>query len=217
MVSLSLTRRAATGLGLAALAAPTFAAGSSVPRWGVHEITLKATAPGNPFDAALTAVFTDGKTSLKVRGFYDGEGTWRVRFSPPTEGLWRWRTTSPVKALNGQAGAVTVVAPRDHGPLKVVAGFHFAHTDGTPYRQVGTTAYSWAQQSDALCAETLATLKASPFNKMRMCIFPNVAGEPIFPFEKAGEAGTTTARTPPISGCSKTASGAWVTSASRPT
>lgn len=103
MVSLSLTRRAVTGLGLAALVTPAAAAGSSVPRWGVHEITLKAAAPGNPFDVALTAVFTDGQASMKARGFYDGDGVWKIRFSPPSEGVWRWRTTSPVKALNGQA------------------------------------------------------------------------------------------------------------------
>ncbi len=183
-----LTRRAATGLGLAFVAAPSLAAGPTVPRWGVHEIVLRAKAPVDPSDVALTAIFTDGATSLKVRGFHDGDGTWRIRFSPPTEGIWRWRTTSPVRALSGQAGAVTAVAPRpgDHGPLTVVAGYHFAHADGTPFRQVGTTAYSWAQQSDALCDQTLATLKASPFNKIRMCVFPNVAGEPIFPFESAG-------------------------------
>jgi hypothetical protein len=76
----------------------------------------------------------------------------------------------------------------------VAGGYHFAHADGAPYRQVGTTAYAWAQQSDALCEETLATLKASPFNKVRMCVFPNVAAEPIYPFDKRGErAGTTTA------------------------
>ena len=80
MRSLPLTRRAATGLGLAFLAAPATearegAAGSIVPRWGVHEIILKAAVAGNPFDVALTATFTDGKTTLKVRGFHDGEGT----------------------------------------------------------------------------------------------------------------------------------------------
>jgi hypothetical protein len=194
MRSLSLTRRAATGLGLAFLAVPVArarqaGAGSTVPRWGVHEITLKATVAGNPFDVALTAAFTNGETTLKVRGFHDGEGTWRVRFSPPAEGVWRWRTTSPIKALNGRSGTVTALAPRlgDHGPLHVAGGYHFAHADGTPFRQVGTTAYAWAQQSDALCDQTLATLKASPFNKVRMCVFPNVAAEPIYPFEKAGE------------------------------
>jgi hypothetical protein len=182
-----LTRRQVTGLGFAALAKPAIAAVATVPRWGVHEISLRAEVSSNPFDADLTATFTDGETVLKVRGFYDGGGLWRVRFSPPAEGVWRWRTTSLVKALDGQAGTVTAVAPRDHGPLHVVGGFHFAHADGTPFRQIGTTAYAWAQQSDALCDQTLATLRTAPFNKVRMCVFPNVAAEPIYPFEKAGE------------------------------
>jgi hypothetical protein len=189
MSTLPLTRRAATGLGFAFLAAPALATDSSVPRWGVHEIALKASVTGNPFDTPVSAIFTDGKTTLRVSGFHDGDGTWRIRFSPPSEGVWRWRTISPIKALNGKSGAVTATAPRpgDHGPLHVAGGYHFAHADGTPYRQVGTTAYAWAQQSDALCDQTLATLKASPFNKVRMCVFPNVAAEPIYPFEKAGE------------------------------
>jgi hypothetical protein len=106
MPSLPLTRRTAAGLGLALLAVAGLAAGPTVPRWGVHEIVLDGPAAGNPFDdVQLSAVFTDGKTSLKVRGFYDGEGVYRLRFSPPTEGVWRWRTQSNVKALNGKAGS----------------------------------------------------------------------------------------------------------------
>jgi hypothetical protein len=187
----SLTRRVATGLGLALLATPAGAVQPTVPLWGVHEITLDGPATGNPFDVVLSAVFTDGKTRLTVPGFYDGAGTYRLRFSPPSQGAWRWRTSSPVAALNGKVGVVQAVAPRsgDHGPLKVAGGYHFAHADGTPFRQVGTTAYAWAQQSDALCAETLTTLAASPFNKVRMCVFPNVAAEPIYPFEKTADGG----------------------------
>jgi hypothetical protein len=187
---LDLTRRTATGLGLALLASPALAASQTVPRWGVHDIALDGPATGNPFvDVQLSAVFTDGKTSLRVPGFYDGAGVYRLRFSPPTEGVWRWRTQSNVKALSGKAGSMLAVAPAagDHGPLQIVGGYHFAHADGTPYRQIGTTAYAWAQQTDALCDETLATLAASPFNKMRMCVFPNVASEPIWPFEKTAD------------------------------
>jgi hypothetical protein len=185
-----LTRRAATGLGLALLASPVLAAEAEVPRWGVHEIVLDGPSSGNPFvEIDLSATFTDGKASLRAPGFYDGAGVYRIRFSPPTEGVWRWRAQSNAKGLNGKAGSVRAIAPTggDHGPIKVVDGYHFAHADGTPFRQIGTTAYAWAQQADALCDETLATLAASPFNKMRMCVFPNVASEPIWPFEKAAD------------------------------
>ncbi|NQE63048.1 DUF5060 domain-containing protein [Caulobacter sp. RHG1] len=187
---LDLTRRAATGLGLAMMASPSLAAGASVPRWGVHEIVLDGPAIGNPFvDVSLSAAFTDGQQTLNIAGFYDGAGVYRVRFSPPTEGTWRWRTRSNAPALNGKAGTVMATAPRpgDHGPVKVAGGYHFAHADGTPFRQIGTTAYAWAQQSDALCDQTLETLAASPFNKMRMCVFPNVAGEPIHAFAQTAD------------------------------
>src|SRR3546814_8191194 len=72
-------------------------------------------------------------------------------------------------------------------PVRVTGdGFHFAHADGTPFRQIGTTAYSWALQSDAKCAETLATLKRAPFNKMRMLVFPNVQSVATDPFARTG-------------------------------
>jgi len=47
-----------------------------------------------------------------------------------------------------------------------------AYADGTPYKQIGTTCYAWAHQGEALETKTLQTLKAGPFNKIRMCVFP---------------------------------------------
>ncbi|WP_140986254.1 DUF5605 domain-containing protein [Asticcacaulis tiandongensis] len=161
-------------------------------RWGFHEITLKGPTESdgsNPFiDVSLKADFTDGKTVLTVPGFYDGDGTYKLRFSPPAEGHWRWLTKSNASALNAQSGTLTATAPtgKNHGPIEVVEGYHFAYADGTPYRQIGTTCYAWAQQSDALCAQTIETLKTSPYNKLRMCVFPNVGHEPIHPFVQTG-------------------------------
>jgi hypothetical protein len=62
--------------------------------------------------------------------------------------------------------------------------FHFAYADGTPYKQIGTTCYAWINQPDARCDRTVKTLAASPFNKIRMAIFPNedVSTVPIYPF-----------------------------------
>jgi hypothetical protein len=37
---------------------------------------------------------------------------------------------------------------------------------------LGTTCYAWTQQGDLLEEQTLETLAASPFNKIRMCVFP---------------------------------------------
>jgi len=79
-------------------------------------------------------------------------------------------------------------SPQNHGMVQVAHTFHFAYADGTPYRQIGTTCYCWSHQGDELEEKTLATLKASPFNKLRMCLFPkwyayNRVEPPLYPFE----------------------------------
>jgi hypothetical protein len=175
-----------------AASAPAFTAPvtGDVERWGVFETMLEGPAGGNPFDEVrLAGIFESEGVQIRVPGFYDGDGVYRIRFSPPSLGPWRWRSESNAGALGGASGAFRCVAPRpgNHGPVRVSAdGFHFAYADGTPFRQIGTTCYSWALQSDAKCAETLATLKASAFNKMRMCVFPNVESVATNPFARTG-------------------------------
>jgi hypothetical protein len=66
--------------------------------------------------------------------------------------------------------------------------FHFAYADGTPYRPIGTTCYAWTHQGEELEEQTLATLASSPFNKVRMCVFPknyafNSNEPPRYPYE----------------------------------
>lgn len=170
-------------------AAPSLAAAApEVERWGLHELVLEGPRGGNPFlDVTFGAEFRHADVQVQAPGFYDGAGQYRVRFSPDRVGEWTWVTTSSVPTLRGRTGRFRVAPARagNHGPVRA-RGFHFAHADGTPFRPLGTTAYAWAQQSDARCAETLATLASSPFNKIRMCVFPNVAAEPIWPFGKTG-------------------------------
>ena len=192
-----LTRRAAMGLGLAAATAALTAgpgraqdAPQTVERWGLFEIPITGAASGNPFDAVVKGVFTHGGHTIDAPGFYDGDGIWRVRFSPPSEGAWTWTITSDLPDLDGRNGGFTVTAPTagNHGPVAVADTFHFAHADGTPYRQLGTTAYGWTHQEEMQRRRTLETLAASPFNKIRMLVFPNgsIPNEPLFPFEKSG-------------------------------
>jgi hypothetical protein len=192
---MTITRRVLLGTTLATgamVVAPHAAAArrAQVERWGVHEIVLDGPAGGNPFDdVRLTGLFRCGERQVEVPGFYDGAGVYRIRFSPPDLGQWSWRTTSNVAALDGRTGAFDSVAPGpgNRGPVRMSRdGYHFAYADGTPYRPVGTTSYSWALQSDARCAETLATLKAAPFNKIRMLVFPNVASVATDPFVRTG-------------------------------
>lgn len=160
---------------------------ATVERWGLFELTLKGPATGNPFtEVDLSARFTQGAQAVDVPGFYDGDGTYRVRFMPGETGDWRYETRSNRAELSGQTGTVTVTAPTagNHGPVRVAHTYHFAYADGTPYRQVGTTAYAWIHQGDALEEETLRTLATAPFNKLRFCVFPKNydwnKNEPVF-------------------------------------
>lgn len=156
-------------------AMPVTASPQSVEQWDVFETALSGPATGNPFvDVKLSARFTSGSDVLNVPGFYDGGGIYRIRFSPPKQGEWTYLTRSNVPDLDAKSGTVTVTAATgpNHGPVLVYKTFHFAYADGTPYFQVGTTCYAWTHQPDDLEEQTLKTLAAAPFNKLRMCIFP---------------------------------------------
>jgi Domain of unknown function (DUF5060)/Protein of unknown function (DUF4038)/Domain of unknown function (DUF5605) len=189
---------------LAALVAAAALAGHSpaadaVEQWGVFELTLRGPADGNPFlDVTLSARFTHGDRAVEAAGFYDGGGSYKVRFMPDRPGEWRFETRSSAAALNGKTSAFTCVAPAagNHGPVRVRNTFHFAYADGTAYFPVGTTCYAWIHQGEALEAQTLATLKAGPFNKLRFCVFPkwyayNQNEPPVYPFEEARGAHAT--------------------------
>jgi len=147
----------------------------SLSLWEVFEITLPGPDRGNPFvDVQLSARFQNGNRWVEPRGFYDGEGTYRIRFLADRVGRWRFQTASNQPELDGKTGEFEVgpAAPGRHGPVRVNRGFHFAHEDGTRFIPVGTTCYAWTHQTPQLEARTLETLKTSPFNKIRMCVFP---------------------------------------------
>lgn len=192
---MSISRRQMLAAGLvagAAAASPALARGAKrTERWGVHELVFNVPSAGNPFDdVRLSATFESGGKTIAVPGFYDGEGVYRIRFSPPETGRWTWRSSSNARAMDGQAGGFDCIAPAkaNHGPVRVTRdGYHFAYADGTPFRQIGTTCYAWALQSDAKCAETIETLKGAPFNKMRMLVTPNVESVATNPFMRTGD------------------------------
>jgi PelA/Pel-15E family pectate lyase len=159
-----------------------------VERWGSTDIELAGPSTGNPFmEVDLSATFRQGTRSIKVPGFYDGDGKYKIRFMPDQLGAWTYETQSNRPELSGKAGKLDVIAPGagNHGPVGVRNTRHFAYADGTPYWQVGTTSYAWTHQTEALQAQTLATLSKAPFNKMRMAVFPNHDDKnepPRFPF-----------------------------------
>jgi hypothetical protein len=166
----------------------------SVERWGLYEITLKGPQDGNPFlDVRLSAQFRFKNRTVPVDGFYDGDGVYRIRFMPDTTGVWRYVTESNCPDLDIKSGQFecTSPLPGNHGPVRVRKTYHFAYADGTRYLPIGTTCYAWVHQGEKLEEKTLETLKNSPFNKMRMCVFPKDyvfnKNEPVYyPFEQTG-------------------------------
>jgi hypothetical protein len=162
----------------------------SVEQWGIFELSLKGPTNGNPFlDTRFSAVFQQGTNPIEANGFYDGDGVFRVRFMPEKTGKWNYKTASNERTLDGESGSFTVKPPsrKDHGPVHVAHEYHFAYADGTPYEELGTTCYVWEWQPEPLQEQTLKTLAASPFNKIRFCVFPKRyvwnTNEPIlYPF-----------------------------------
>jgi hypothetical protein len=171
-----------------------------IEKWGVAEVSLTAPnitdIPDRWSEDLLHLVFTHRHRSVRVAGFHDGEDIFRARFMPDAEGEWTWRSESRVSALDGRSGTFRVLAPSpaNHGPVGVHLPYGLVYADGTPFSNIGTTAYAWIHQEDTLVAETLRTLRDAPFNKMRMLVFPkhyryNENEPPLYPFRllHAGE------------------------------
>jgi hypothetical protein len=147
----------------------------TIAKWDVFEAGFTGPSTGNPFiDVTFEAVFTQNNRSVRVPGFYDGDGIYKVRFMPDNEGEWTFATRSSSAELDGKTGRFTAAPPErgNHGPVHVSNRFHFAYADNTPYLTFGTTCYAWTHQPLDLQAQTLETLKAARFNKIRMGVFP---------------------------------------------
>lgn len=179
---------------IAATAGPTrsplFA--REVEQWGVFELPLTGPAAAQPYlDVHLSATFTQAGRQFSVPGFWDGGRSYKIRFSPPSPGEWQYRTHSSATEMEGQSGTFNVTAPgaANHGPVEVFNTFYLRFADGTPYHSFGTTCYAWTHQPQAMQEHTLKTLAASPFNKLRFCVFPKSyvynKNEPeLFAFQK---------------------------------
>src|SRR5574340_1157677 len=146
-----------------------------VEQWTPYEVSLRGPDSGNPFvDVHFGAEFRHGHRAVFAGGFYDGGGVYRVRFMPDAPGEWTYQTRGNRPELEGKTGRFLCTPARrgNHGPVTVRSTWHFGYADGTPYYPVGTTAYAWIHQGDELEEQTVATLRGSPFNKIRMCVFP---------------------------------------------
>jgi hypothetical protein len=165
----------------------------TIEQWDFAEVELPGPDDGNPYvDVQLTTTFEHDGAQQTVTGFYDGDGVYRMRFMPDRPGRWRYTTHSGKPQLDGKTGEFEVIAAKapNRGPVRVRNTFHFEYADGTPYKPLGTTCYAWTSQTNELQEQTLKTLAASPFNKLRMCVFPkryrwNENEPPLYPFEGA--------------------------------
>ena len=133
----------------------------------------------------LTAEFRCAGKTRRVKGFYDGEGRYAVRFLPLSPGEYAYTVSGPVEA---EGHELCEPARGARGPVRAV-GTSFACADGKPFLPFGTTVYALASQEDALVERTLKTLGESPFNKLRMCVFPksyayNANEPPCYPFAR---------------------------------
>ena len=136
------------------------------------EIAIAGPSHGNPFtDVELTARFSRGDLHAEVGGFYDGDGRYAVRFLPSEAGTWEYVTKSNARSLDGMSGSVEVAPSDARGPVHA-DGFHFSYPDGTSFTPLGTTAYAWTHQDDALQRQTLESLAKTSFSKLRMSLFP---------------------------------------------
>jgi len=166
-----------------------------IEQWGIYELELEGSSTGNPYmDVTFNATFSQGEYSVAVPGFYDGSGIYRIRFSPPRQGGWTYRTESNINELAGKEGQFDCIPPagNNHGPVSIVNTYYLQYQDGTPFYAVGTTAYQWTSVKQSIQEKTIQTLEASPFNKIRMCVFPksyqygNDTEPWTYPFERYG-------------------------------
>ena len=170
----------ALGAGFTPSAPTTAAPPTTVEQWGVAEYSQSG-PPDSPSSNAfllvgnITFTHTSTGTTLTVPSFYDGGTAYLTRFSPPLLGGWLY-VSFPNPLLTPLTGALTVTppSPSNHGPVGVSQENPrtFVYADGTPHFSLGTTSYAWAHVSADNAAATLSTLRSSPFNKLRMTLFP---------------------------------------------
>lgn len=162
--------------------------------------TLRGAEPKDDWvNVDLEGVFREGEKETRVKGFYAGNGEYQVRYLPRYIGTCSFEIHGNIPLEEtGEMGEILLSQKEDvlenpgrHGVVKAVET-HFEHEDGTVFLPFGTTVYAMIHQEKELLAQTLATLKDAPFNKIRFCVFPkdfcfNKNEPELFAFEKQGE------------------------------
>ncbi|EBS7636714.1 DUF4038 domain-containing protein [Salmonella enterica] len=160
-----------------------------INQWQKFEQKFSVTDQSCHFtESWLTGTFSFEGETRTVYGFYNDNGEFVLRFMPDKAGEWSYTLASNLPELNNIRGEFTCIAScDDKGPVRRDGDLHFSHADGTPWYPFGTTAYVWNYQKEEIQKQTYASLSASPFNKIRMCVFPkhyryNFSEPERFPF-----------------------------------
>lgn len=166
-------------------------------QYETFELTFHGAAPDEaPALADIQAQFTCGESTVTVPGFYCGDGVYKVRFLPKKPGSYTWHVSGAAQA---SGSAVCVPADETHHGMVTADGTAFRFEDGALFHPFGTTVYALISQTDELIETTMDTLSKSPFNKVRMCVFPKSYdfnhNEPTYyAFEKAADGTWDTSR-----------------------
>ena len=163
-------------------------------QYEMFELSFRGQEPaGSQAVTDVEAVFRHGEEEVAVKGFYCGEGVYKVRYYPCKPGPYNWKVSSSV-SLEGELTGNTVCEPAAAGRHGMVRakGLHFEHEDKKFFYPFGTTIYALVHQEESLMDQTMESLKQSPFNKVRLCVFPksydyNMNEPDCFPFEKTGD------------------------------
>jgi hypothetical protein len=142
---------------------------------GNFELEFRHQPAGNGFiDDSLKAVFSNGNDNIQVWGFYNGNNQYKIRFMPPETGVWKYVIKSNITSINGNTGSFQCLLPtgKNNGPVRIIKQYHFEYANGKPYYPFGTTVYSFLANTPEMQKAAFQTLKDSPFNKIRFCIFP---------------------------------------------
>ncbi|MBT2291520.1 DUF5060 domain-containing protein [Paenibacillus albidus] len=163
-----------------------------IERYEMFELQLNGKEPvGSHVNVDCAAEFTNDEIKVTVKGFYSGNDEYKIRFMPQERGVWKYEVqSSNVEPICGEFECVGNTG-NNHGSVEA-KGMHFQYADGSTYIPFGTTAYAWTHQPAELVELTKHTLSQSPFNKIRMCVFPksmvyNHNDPELYPFAKDAE------------------------------
>ena len=147
-----------------------------VEKYGLFELRIQGAED-------FSATFSQDGESIEIKGCEINERETAVRFMPRRKGVWHYRAGD----LQGEFLCVPNTG-KNHGPVER-NGYHFRYADGSAYFPIGTTCYAWIHQTPELITQTLESLENSPFNKIRMLVFPkdmpyNKNDPDLYPFLK---------------------------------